>query len=1497
MDFNTRTWYDGNNILFKSRYLGCILIILFSIIRNTYGACIVDISDVPMETKAQSAPSNIMFVLDNSGSMDWEFMTSESDGLYKGKYYLYPDSAYINSNDRVYASGYELDATKRREWQSQWHGYNKIFYNPNAHYAPWPKKTDASIDEPWSNPNNTTPTSSKFNMDGEYFNIPKHATVNIVVDNNNVNNAAGNVFSSNTPTSWTLVSGNGYPYYLTDYYHTSATNDAVGDWVKWTTTIPSAGKYKVAVWWTSIASRDTTVYYKVNHNGVTDTIGPFNMQVNAGQWNELGEFYFLANNSQYVQLDPDIAGISTYSADAVRFYTETISIKNAHYFMINDLNNNGAKDVGEDIYLVNFVDTNSDGHLDKRQYYRFDDNDSDGYIDDSGELFFVSDASVPNGVKASKYDENGNLIGYATDAEDLQNFANWFSFYRKRELTAKAAVAGSIDDLSRVYVGFYSINAGLRQTVLPILVETDSIIIDNKNSGYQETGTWGESSASNEYEGSSRYTQNFGNATWTPDIPATGNYKVYVWYTYTSSRDKNALYTVHHSGGDWTVRKNQRVDYSQWVELGEFNFTAGTSGYVRVTRDGSSTASTSTSSDAVKFVSTTGATVDVDETDNLLSMLYGMDSSGSTPLRLALDNVGKYFDVDDGNDGGLGASPYASAADGGGCQQAFAIVMTDGYWNGSDPSVGNQDANTASPYDGSPYADSYSNTLADVAMKYYKNDLAGSLDNIVPTNSCDPASHQHMVTYGVSFGVTGTLNPANYHACLLDGSKPAWPNPTAGDQQKIDDLWHAAVNGRGLFFSASDPQELVSKLVEVTSNIASRMSSGASVSVNGDELNTGTVLYQASYVSGSWIGDVTAYPVDPVTGEIKKDEADILWHASDKLQLVNWADRKIVSYDPVSGSGIEFAYASLNAAQKALLNSDSNIVDYIKGKEITGFRSRTKKLGDIVHSAPLLQGNTIYSGGNDGMLHAFNALTGEERFAYVPNLIMDNFHKDADPTRSFYKPAYDHLFFVDLTPFARRNVDVDDDASSNIYTLLVGGLGKGGKGYYCLDITQADTKTHSSDINDIKGMVKWEYPVVADNDMGYSYSMPIIVKSNATANEDVTKKKWVVIFGNGYGSTDEKSVLYILNADGSLLRKIDTGAAGCNGLSTPSVVDVDFDLIADYVYAGDLKGNLWKFDIRDSDPAKWDVAYKDSSSNPVPLFSVPGKPITSKPDVMQHCNFGYDNKALGCAGHRNTKGYMIFFGTGKYLDQNDRTTTDSQYVFGIWDYGDDADNSEYLGAFSEGGTPQLSNMNANIKLLQQTAIYGQVYAPTGDYLRVLSDNSPDWTVACDTTAGQEPDPDPTVYPPNTTAANAGWYFKLPLAGERIIKDVMVRDRKLIYITFTPDTSPCSGGGNSIIHEVDACSGGRLSTAQFDITKDRLIDSRDKINTGLFDAGGNPIIVPPSGIRRSGMLHSPVFVRFTDRPVEMKIFSSSAGTTETIFETNEPRGMFYWRNDQ
>jgi hypothetical protein len=127
-----------------------------------------------------------------------------------------------------------------------------------------------------------------------------------------------------------------------------------------------------------------------------------------------------------------------------------------------------------------------------------------------------------------------------------------------------------------------------------------------------------------------------------------------------------------------------------------------------------------------------------------------------TTLRRGLEAVGRYFDQDDNImlDGTAGDdSPYEAAEQGCACQQAFAVLITAGYWNGDPPLNGAID--NADGDNGVPYADTYSNTLADVAMYYYENDLSSGLDNEVPTNPTDSATHQHMVTYTVAFGVSG----------------------------------------------------------------------------------------------------------------------------------------------------------------------------------------------------------------------------------------------------------------------------------------------------------------------------------------------------------------------------------------------------------------------------------------------------------------------------------------------------------------------------------------------------------------------------------------------------------------------------------------------------------------------------------------------------------------------------------------------------------------------
>ncbi|MBW2285799.1 MAG: PQQ-binding-like beta-propeller repeat protein, partial [Deltaproteobacteria bacterium] len=753
-----------------------------------------------------------------------------------------------------------------------------------------------------------------------------------------------------------------------------------------------------------------------------------------------------------------------------------------------------------------------------------------------------------------------------------------------------------------------------------------------------------------------------------------------------------------------------------------------------------------------------------DETDGLLEALYGdrkRSSQTGTPLRAALQRAGQYFHQDDGIslDGGTeNDSPYAPPSEGGACQKAVAVVVTDGDWNGPAPDEGNADGN-----DGKPYADQHKGTLADMAMVYYENDLSSALDQKVSADSWDEAAHQHMTTYTLSLGGPGRIGPFALNGNGVDdmdepgtwrysedpgfqdpdAPAPSWPDPSLGRPEKIDDLFHAAVNGRGLFLSGSDPRQLNRRLSALVENIAPKKGSAASAVLSGETMSEGARFYEATFDSDDWSGELTAFPLDPETGGLvppgdgERFKAMGGWEASEQLKAES-RDRRIVTYDGVSG-GIPFRWSALTDFQKTALcpgwETDTEdlalgekIVSHLRGGTVDGFRKRTGTLGDFVHSAPVFVSGgpggegTVYAGGNDGMLHAFNAETGEERFAYVPGLLFhmtsDRFEM-TDPVsrlRELTMPDYTHRFYVDLTPTAAqvytgRDIsawdfsDPEDDApTEGLRTVLIGGLGKGGRGYYALDVTTADSV---SDEQGAAELVLWEYPgaeayegaAAADDDLGLSFSRALIVKSNwLKSDEAEAEYQWVVIFGNGYESPGGQALLFVLDLEGRLVRKIRTDPAQSpgNGLSTPSVVDVNNDNRADYVYAGDMLGNLWKFDLTADDPAGWDTAFYDGGV-PMPLFKASfaesgGKtrpqPITTQPDVMYHCS---------------GQGYMVVFGTGRFLGDADLNDTGVQTVYGIWDYGDDTDDREYPGALVNRGTGALSGPGG-LRLLRQEEI-------------------------------------------------------------------------------------------------------------------------------------------------------------------------------------------------
>lgn len=1082
-------------------------------------------------------------------------------------------------------------------------------------------------------------------------------------------------------------------------------------------------------------------------------------------------------------------------ADAVKFLkvSQAVNIVNAHYYTWYDADDDNTVD-NQEIYLVTWKDTDGDNVLDHRVYYQMNDADADDMIED-GEMTLVEDYrpddqkndAVPNDIQPKNYAEDGvTVISYKTDEQDLQNFANWYSYYRRRELAAKAAIARVIKDLNQVYVGFYTINTGIRQTVLPVNVEIDSVVDDDT------------------------------------DVLLNLLYEMEPY------EDLNPV---------WVYEQNEYI------------------------------------------------------------------TEDETPLREALNEVGRYYDQDDGDDGNLGASPFKDEEDGGACQQAIVIIITDGDYNGPDPGVGNEDGDA-----GEPYADEFSDTLADVAIKYYEEDLSDTLPDNLPATSYDDKNSQHMVTYSVSFGVSGTIDPTDIDGdgitdnpaydddpYFLNSETPVpdWPDPQAGDAEKIDDLWHAAVNGRGKFLNADDPEELVSSLNAVFANHTSKAASSASASVNGGELTVESVMYQSSYTPDNWEGDVTAYPIDSTTGDILTEESDILWRASEQLQLQDWDyDRRIVTYNGYD-SILSFRYDNLTRIQQTAIGSNSDVVDYIRGREIEGFRSRDQKLGDIVHSAPLFvigdsmdnnengtidedgeEDGIIFVGGNDGMLHAFDAGTGDEIFAYIPHLVFDHLDELTSLT-------YDHKFYVDATPFSRTVTIYGDTIYADTMVLLTGGLKKGGKGYYCLDITRIlyqnisdltedalSTPSHQDGV-----AVMWEYPSVtsgsdgdfgtaddefgSDDDLGYSFSDIFIVESYKKDNSP-GDHNWVAIFGNGYDSVNGSAVLYVLNAyTGEVIRKIDAGVSGDNGLSSPALIDTDNDGKVDYAYAGDLKGNMWKFDLTDAEADNWKVSYLETDGvTPAPLFKSENQPITSAPDVMNHCE--------------DDSGYMVLFGTGKFIGESDWTNIDQQTIYGLWDLG------YPLGEWTE-SSGTLSRM-VGATLLEQTEIDFQYLS--GNYLRTLSDNSATW-VELSISGGV------------ISGTHIGWYFDLPMDGERVIEDVLIRDGHLIALTFTPDDTFCTaGGGLSMVMEMNACDSSRLDDAQLDINGDGVIDENDYITIIDPNDPTNTIVVAPTGIGYYGLLSLPVIVTMPEGTTEMKIFSSSEGTIEQILE-NAEGGFYYW----
>lgn len=894
-------------------------------------------------------------------------------------------------------------------------------------------------------------------------------------------------------------------------------------------------------------------------------------------------------------------------------------------------------------------------------------------------------------------------------------------------------------------------------------------------------------------------------------------------------------------------------------------------------------------------------------------------SSGATPLAETLSDIGRYFTT--GYSGNLTLHPESSSTNDSigdifnnhsinnssgvsplpapiqySCQKSFAIMMTDGR-SQSDQNISSvladYDGDCSSggagcgSYDRKPspvtYESNGSDYLDDVAQALFEMDLRPDLEDSF-------GGKNNLVTYTVGFA---DLNVQN--------------DPL---------IQEAATQGGGQFYFAENAAELSASLSSVFAGIAEQaVSSASSVATNSTRFQSDSLVYQATFNSQDWGGHLLALELttedsngngtldagEDINGNGKIDAGNIgnpVWDAASRLPAA--AARKIYSYNPAATGtkGIEFLWANLNTAQSTALGSE-NMLNYLRGDQTLetssggSYRDRTSLLGDIVNSSPLFVGRNdygyailpgaegysyssfattprrvmIYAGANDGMLHGFDASQGtdggKEIFAYLPNSVI------SAELVSLSSPSYTHRYFVDGTAQAGdayygaawHTVLIGSTGAGNTTAVASGtdlATGTGGRAVFALDITDPDA--FSAD------KVLWEFSSRDDADLGYTIPEASIVR--------MANGQWAAIVANGYNSAAGKAALFIINIqDGSIIRKIEAETAtGSNGLSSPVAVDLDSDQIVDYIYAGDLKGNMWKFDVTDASESNWAVAYggsplyiaTDNSASPAT------QPITSKPAVAKASATG------------QTSGVMVYFGTGKYFETGDEVASASSQIqsfYSIWDVCDKNTPMSCYGPVS--GRSYLQEQGILFEGSAGTTTLADGTTVVNQDIRVTSQCE----VAFDSSV-----PGTTTSPCTGNINRRGWFIDLVppsqvAQGERIVTSPILRNGRVIFTTLIPITDTCIPGGTGWLMELDQYTGARLDETPFDLSGDEIVDATDQV---LIDDPYNPsgpqITVAASGIKsKVGIIKTPAIIE-CESGLDCKYVGGSSGSIMELKET-------------
>lgn len=639
-------------------------------------------------------------------------------------------------------------------------------------------------------------------------------------------------------------------------------------------------------------------------------------------------------------------------------------------------------------------------------------------------------------------------------------------------------------------------------------------------------------------------------------------------------------------------------------------------------------------------------------------------------------------------------------------------------------------------------------------------------------NNCDVGNAATSKTFNIGSSAGSLLKPPLFYAAKWGGYK----NDTLTPSQI------AAITQVNSYFKAVDPRKLEAELDNFFSEFG-QTGSSATVAANSTRLEDETKVYQALFNSDGWSGTIRAYPLQS-NGTV--NEANISWTtdttltatSARKIYTLGDTGRVNLSASGWSGSAAAALKSALQLSSETTTNNAQKRFNWLMGTDQTGLRPRQRILGDIINSDPAYAGaggqryyllpsdygsatyeayveskanrtKAVFVGANDGMMHAFNADTGAELFAYIPRGVYAKL-------ASLSSVTYQHKYTVD-GPLYVGDAYITVGGVKQWRTLVSGTLGAGGRGAYLLDVT--DVLTNGGDPQIIFDIHADDASLSYRNDLGYSNSAMLIVPTPGG--------HWSAILSNGTESGNGIAKLIAIDVETpSSFKSIATSTQTGNGLSGAALLP-NAEGVSTYAYAGDIKGNMWKFDLTSTSMSGWSVAYS-GGGNPKPLIRVLDsggnlQPITGTPTLGRN--------ALKPAGNgtNQTPSIMVYFGTGKYSEVADISSTAVQSIYAI------ADTNNAL---------SLTAVNRN------TILKEKVITNESNEMRTVS---PDAT------------PVATQAPVVDWSAYSGWYLDLKygssLKGERVIVKPLLMFDRLLLNTFIPSANQCDYGGSGWLMEL------------------------------------------------------------------------------------------------